>query len=361
MTDEPLELDTEQLLASLATPLWVSNAIGDRIRFSQAWLHLRGAAAAHECAGGAIEAIHPDDRRVYLEAIEAAAERVSTLVASYRILDARGAFVELREHARPWLRANGDFGGHIGCCEVLTPRRGGRPARPSDSGVDAPEPSVASGVAHDVKSLLTGILGSLELAGESLPTEHDARDHHDQIRRVVDQASEVCTSLLQVDAHSRTRLEPISASAFVERAAPRLERSAPSSIVVAVALPNDDDLWIRADAVQLERVLTNLVTNALDAIDGTGRIMVRASGTKNSVSFTVEDDGCGIDHAIRDRLFDQYATTKGDGQVAGLGLAIVRTIAAQHRGTIELESNTGSGTRIALRLPRIPRPEAGAM
>jgi len=95
--------------------------------------------------------------------------------------------------------------------------------------------------------------------------------------------------------------------------------------------------------------LLNLLENALQASDSGGRIVLGACTTAQAMELSVEDDGCGIDPAVMDRLFEPFFTTRTDG--TGLGLAIVRGVATAHGGEALVKSRPGAGTRFTLRLP----------
>ena len=102
-----------------------------------------------------------------------------------------------------------------------------------------------------------------------------------------------------------------------------------------------------ADAAQLRQVLTNLLTNAVQALEGTGEIVIRGQRDEMWDSITVQDDGPGVPPDVRDRLFEPLFSTKTKG--TGLGLTICRQILEKHRGTLTLvESTRGAAFRITL-------------
>jgi PAS domain S-box-containing protein len=106
---------------------------------------------------------------------------------------------------------------------------------------------------------------------------------------------------------------------------------------------------------QINQVVLNLLVNAMQAIEATGRssgrieIETRAEG--DEMILEVADDGCGIPAEVLPRIFDPFFTTKPIGQGTGLGLAISHSIVADHGGRIEVESTPGSGTRFRVILP----------
>jgi two-component system cell cycle sensor histidine kinase/response regulator CckA len=129
----------------------------------------------------------------------------------------------------------------------------------------------------------------------------------------------------------------------------------------------DDVGLVRMDPAQLQQIILNLVLNARDAMPDGGRIMVRTSNCDGPepnrdeanpscgswVALAVSDTGCGMDADTRSRLFEPFFTTKKPGRGNGLGLATVYRIVTHEGGRIEVESETGKGTRVVVHLPRI--------
>src|SRR6185503_2026595 len=108
---------------------------------------------------------------------------------------------------------------------------------------------------------------------------------------------------------------------------------------------------VRIDPEQIRRVIINLVDNAVEAMERSGRIVVETSRdvTNKIVRVMVADNGPGISAAEREKLFLPYYSTKRRG--SGLGLAIVRRIIAEHGGSIDVGDNTPRGTRFTIELP----------
>ncbi len=114
---------------------------------------------------------------------------------------------------------------------------------------------------------------------------------------------------------------------------------------------SDDVQVINAYAGELNQVWTNLIDNAIDAMDGEGTLIVRTRHEDPWVIVEIEDDGPGIPEENRSKIFDPFFTTKGPGEGTGLGLSISRNLIVQkHRGEISVESKPGR-TCFAVRLP----------
>jgi len=117
-------------------------------------------------------------------------------------------------------------------------------------------------------------------------------------------------------------------------------------------------LEIRANASELEQVFLNLFLNAMDAMPRGGRLRLsveseasRDSRERSTLVVLVEDTGCGISEAVRERMFEPFFTTKTEGRGTGLGLSICLGLLRGHGGDMEVDSEPGRGTRIRVMLP----------
>jgi two-component system NtrC family sensor kinase len=109
---------------------------------------------------------------------------------------------------------------------------------------------------------------------------------------------------------------------------------------------------VMCNGPQIGQVVTNLIVNAIDAIPGRGKVIVRASpGPEATVVIEVEDDGCGIPEAAIGKIFEPFFTTKDVGSGTGLGLSISYGIVQAHRGELEVRSELGRGTTFRIVLP----------
>jgi len=120
---------------------------------------------------------------------------------------------------------------------------------------------------------------------------------------------------------------------------------------------------IAGDADHLQQVFINLINNALDAMPSGGRLRMATSsadwgdppnnGGGPQVVVDVVDTGCGMSRETQARIFEPLYTTKESGKGAGLGLVVVSHVMQEHGGQIEVESETGQGTRFRLRFPTL--------
>jgi signal transduction histidine kinase len=110
---------------------------------------------------------------------------------------------------------------------------------------------------------------------------------------------------------------------------------------------------IEIDAMRLLRVVQNLVTNSVEALDSKpdGRVDIRAGVNGKVFCMTVSDNGPGIPDVVRERIFEPFVT-HGKSGGTGLGMAIVRNVVTAHGGTITFETETGKGTTFLIQLPQ---------
>ena len=107
----------------------------------------------------------------------------------------------------------------------------------------------------------------------------------------------------------------------------------------------------------LNQALMNLLANAIDAIEGPGKIRITGGGHDTNYVLSITDTGKGIPDELRDRVFDPFFTTKGVGEGTGLGLSITYSIIKKHGGTLELRRADGGGTTAAITLPLTGPPK----
>ncbi len=219
---------------------------------------------------------------------------------------------------------------------------------------------LAGGIAHDFNNLLTVISNYSELVRARLdPKSPEASDLNEVL-----QASQTAAGLTrQLLAFSRRRLNDVALldlNEVVARTDRMLARLIPSNIARALSLADSLPL-VRADIVQVEQVLMNLVVNAVDAMPDGGRLTISTESDGRFVCVAVRDTGAGMDDDTKARLFDPFFTTKAPGKGTGLGLATVHGIVTAAGGRIAVESAVGRGTEMRIYLPAVPvEPKSAA-
>jgi signal transduction histidine kinase len=223
---------------------------------------------------------------------------------------------------------------------------------------------MAAGIAHELKNPLAGIEVMAGLLRRQVPDSPDAQSLLADILSEAKLANAIVVEMLEFVRPIRLQVEQTDVTEVLHQAVTLAESKAKRGDVgvkvnVAPGLP-----MIDGDHHQLCQVFTNLLTNAFEALNGSGKIDVRASveALQQDPAFVVDshaptpalivditDDGPGVPGEMSDRIFDPFFTTKPQG--SGLGLPIVRKIVDAHDGRIDLTSELGRGTRFRVTLP----------
>jgi len=270
---------------------------------------------------------------------------------------------------------------------------------------------LAGGIAHDFNNLLTGILlycdllsaglASAELVGDELTSAGFASDgladaglakpglqwnglrqQVGEVRLASEQGAALTQQLLALARKQAAEPRAIRINEIVASSKNLLQRLVGEQIELVVVLdPVLESMFdsgaglVLADPAQLRQVLLNLVLNARDAMPQGGAIRLSTSAaefpgegsskgeigsTRPAVLLVVRDNGSGMDVETRARLFEPFFTTKLPGRGTGLGLATVQRIVTESGGTIEVESEPGRGTSIAVFFPAIESASSDA-
>jgi PAS domain S-box-containing protein len=228
---------------------------------------------------------------------------------------------------------------------------------------------MAGAIAHHINNQLGAVIGNLEMALEDLPQDaapvKNLTSAMKASRRAVEIGGHMLTYLGQTDGiHA-----PLDLSETCRQSLPLLQAANPHGLILKVDLPSTGPT-ISANANQLRQVLTNLVTNAWDAVEenkGTLYLTVKmASPSEMSAAYRfpsdwqpqdgipyacleVKDNGCGIAGEDIDKVFDPFFSSKFTGR--GLGLPMVLGIVKAHQGVITVESELGRGSCFRVLLP----------
>ena len=222
--------------------------------------------------------------------------------------------------------------------------------------------SLLSAVSHDLRTPLTAIRGLAEtLEREADLSEGDRTELAAAIRYQAEGLQRMVTNLLDVARMQRAgvrlnrewhSLDEIVASALSRLAPALFERN------VQTNLPSDLPL-LEVDASLIERVLVNLVDNALKYTPADATISIGAKTVGESMSCFVEDNGPGLPPGDAEHLFEPFVRGRKESAISGvgLGLALCRSIVGAHGGTIRAEAARASGTRFEILLPLGSPPE----
>ncbi len=225
--------------------------------------------------------------------------------------------------------------------------------------------TLAGGIAHDFNNVLTAIVGHLDLAMRELPRDHAAYKRLEVVDRATDRAADLVNQILTFSRKREAKRVAIPLAPVVREALRLLRATLPRMIAIEERLPAEE-FPVLADASQIHQIVMNLGTNAAHAMGSHGTLAVSlepvvvepdaqaprpALPPGRYMRLTVSDDGCGMDAATLERIYDPFFTTKPPGEGTGLGLSVVHGIVEDHGGVIDVTSRPGAGTTFVIHLP----------
>jgi two-component system NtrC family sensor kinase len=208
---------------------------------------------------------------------------------------------------------------------------------------------IATRVAHEIRNPLSGIAVALEnLRSDS---SHEPRDKMvAEIITEVNRLDGIIKELFQLAMPREISLVPGNPNELVDRVVSLLRPEAQSKEIEIVKELESNEKEINLDYELMQRVLTNLMKNAIESVKANeGKVTISTSYQPSSFNITMTDNGYGIPSNDRDRIFQPFFTSKKEG--TGLGLAVSKSIVEIHNGTITAENAEGSGSKFIITLP----------
>lgn len=230
---------------------------------------------------------------------------------------------------------------------------------------------LTGGVAHDFNNILSVILGYTEIAMGQTRADSPLYGHLQKIREAGQRSADIIRQLLAFSRQQTIAPKVLDLNIAVGGLVKMLQRLIGENIHLAW-MPAPLLPLVHIDPAQIDQVLINLCVNARDAIDGVGSMTIETRAvtvdaeycTQNAgfaageyVVLSVSDNGCGMEPAVMEKIFEPFYTTKGVGQGTGLGLATVYGIVKQNHGFINVYSEPGQGTTFRIYLPQYTESE----
>jgi PAS domain S-box-containing protein len=212
---------------------------------------------------------------------------------------------------------------------------------------------LSAGVAHEINNPLAGILIYAELLQREMDSEVQGKQFVEEIINQTIRCQQIVNRLLEFSRHSLGERTHVDLNNIVDRCVELILHQALFHNIQVVRDLDPELPRFMGDTGQLQQVLTNLLINAADALQGQGNITIstRPSPERDGVSLIFSDTGPGIPAEIQDKIFEPFFTTKPVGKGTGLGLSIVYSVIQRHGGTIDVDSKPGAGTTFTIRLP----------
>ncbi len=230
---------------------------------------------------------------------------------------------------------------------------------------------LSGGIAHDFNNLLHAMGGNLEFLDEKLSKDHPGKKRVKAIQNSMDRAAHLVKQMLLFSRKADIQIQVLDLNLEIHDAAKLLERSIPKMVNIELIL-DENARPINADPIQVEQMLLNLATNAVDVMPDGGRLIIETTNVTQDQNFvrthaggkpgkyvlmTVSDTGCGMDKETLQHVFEPFFTTKEVGKGTGLGLASVYGIVKAHDGYITCYSEVGQGTTFKIYWPAAEQGE----
>jgi len=215
---------------------------------------------------------------------------------------------------------------------------------------------LTSGVAHELNNPLNNISTSIQILIEELGAT--VPEYHKELLRgtekEVDRGKNIVRALLEFSRVRSFSMTQVDFKDLVNEALKRIRYEVPDIIELKVDV--SEDIFIHVGPERIERVLSNLILNAVQAMENGGTITISECDRNESgmFSFQVRDTGTGIPKEHIAKIFDPFFTTKEIGKGSGLGLSIVYGIVEQHGGKISVSSEEDKGATFTVSLPVEP-------
>ncbi|MBW1780264.1 MAG: transporter substrate-binding domain-containing protein [Deltaproteobacteria bacterium] len=232
--------------------------------------------------------------------------------------------------------------------------------------------TLAGGIAHDFNNVLTPILGYTELLMGSMPSSDPVYPKLVEVFNAANRARDLVSQILAFSRKAEHKRAPLNLVLIIKESLKMLRSTIPTTIEIRQNIDLTDAV-VMADPTQMHQVIMNLCTNAYHAMRATGGILAVSLTQKEIggqekdadlppgryVMLEVGDTGCGMDRETRERIFEPYFSTKGQGEGTGLGLAVVHGIIKGLNGRITVYSEPGTGTNFIIFLPLVDAPTSG--
>ena len=227
--------------------------------------------------------------------------------------------------------------------------------------------TLASGVAHDFNNILQVASGYLQIIKSGQAPGPTHKKYLSEMESALHRAAVLVRQLLTLSRKSTVNLTPLDLTDVVRQTVSMLYRTMPKTIVLDTQLA-DEPCIIKGDPNQLDQILLNLATNAVDAMDENGTLVIETLKVTLDEAFSrthfqaipgdyvllrVSDNGAGMDPETINHVFEPFFTTKQPGRGTGLGLSTVYSLVKKYSGFINCYSEPGLGTTFNLYFPAV--------
>ncbi|MFH0926055.1 MAG: ATP-binding protein [bacterium] len=214
---------------------------------------------------------------------------------------------------------------------------------------------MAAGVAHEIRNPLSSIAGFVDLMDEEMKEDNPHKQYTQIILAEIDRLNKVISSIMDFARQVKPLLKEVDINLLLRERLFQLNQDLDKNNIKLELVLDDKLSLMNADPEQLSQVFLNLIQNAIHSMDDGGLLKVSTKfinkdSERDSIKIEIEDTGCGIPKEIIPKIFDPFFTTKRH-RGTGLGLSITNRIIVDHRGSINVASEVGKGTKFILSLP----------
>lgn len=291
--------------------------------------------------------IHEEDFEKCQKAIQTLTETKQPITTIYRKVDASGHNVILEAKGMPVTDGNGKVNHFVFISRDITEKMQLEQYRENIEKL-ALIGDVAAGFAHEIRNPLTSIKGFIKLLAKE-PREED-RMYHQIIEGELAKIEEVVNGFISLAKPEASEVAEVSLLKLIKNAINVLTPQASSKNIRINISSQLKSIAIRCQKNQMKQVFINILKNAVEAIEQDGQIDVILEENCNGVRIEIHDNGVGIEEERLERIGVPFYTNKEKG--IGLGMTVSNKIISEHKGSLQIESKPGEGTRVYIQLPR---------
>ncbi|MBT3921894.1 MAG: PAS domain-containing protein [Nitrospina sp.] len=210
--------------------------------------------------------------------------------------------------------------------------------------------TLTAGIAHELNNPLVSIMGFTE----AILDEKDPGKIHKYAEKVFDRSKHMASIILNMSGYMRSAMS-------TEEKEINLNEKIDAAIEIAILTSYNNDIKldknfsevppIKAKSEEIQQIFINLLTNAVQAMEGKGELRISTIGENGNVRAIIRDTGPGIPKEYLSKIYDPFFTTKEQGRGTGLGLNIVHQLVVKYGGKIDVSSQEGEGTTFSLTFP----------
>jgi signal transduction histidine kinase len=210
--------------------------------------------------------------------------------------------------------------------------------------------TLAAGIAHEMNNPLYSIMGFTE----AILDEKEISKIQPLAQKVLDRSKHMSSIILNLSGYARSNNDDAFKEVDVNE---RLEGAAEMALMATYTDTIDLEKnfgpvpSIQAKPEEIQQVFLNIISNAIQAMEGKGKLILSSQQDKGFIVVQIQDTGPGIPPEYIAKVFDPFFTTKDQGEGTGLGLNIVHRVVEQYGGNIKIESEPGEGTTFVISFP----------